>query len=903
MARLGAADSSVMVLRCCVVAFVLASVAAATVERSAGGDENTAAENGRTRIMAWFVTVLAVAVGSLFWLLAGHGLVSSGRADLEYWEHRRRRIVATIAELLSLPGRRPASKLFAAIYDEFEGVLVTERPISVPKRHARITEIVAVLSESLQCELREAFSRRDTTEVERLYGLGNKVQKALKQDHSDLLPTFSDELIRASDFLKDEKRASRQQILRLFQFVDREVSTWLVIGLVIKVLSQIPSPMRMIYVSATITAASKGSEGLEEFSSAMKMSLLLFAVEKLMQFAGRITMFHGEQLFTLRLKKEVYAACLRQDMKFFDSHKCGELQNRLHLDTAEVCNKVLYFPVRFIQFLFFMLFSISVLMVRSPRLVLATLSVLPLSMFGNLVLAKRVQRYYGKIQKRADASACKTQEVLANIRIVRSFAREPYELRQYLHDQEYEARINTTVNVLQSMMAPLFHSLSELSFFVGLYYGGLLITQGLLEPGEVITLVQGTQACNAPLNDLFDVLPQIAKAAKPAGRICDLLERPQSIERLFTSADAEAVLDASMADASPGSPSRDAGVALEFEDVFFSFPSRPEVGVLRGLSFEAAPGEVVGLVGPTGCGKSTVMSLLMRFYQPDRGQISFDRRRLEDYDPYWLRRQIAIVAQEPLLFGTSLRENLLYGAAPAQARAWAGDDAKLQEACELAHAWEFVQQMPEGLSTEVGERGVQLSGGQKQRIAIARAIIRRPKVLLLDEATSALDVESEKVVQQALDEVVRASACTTIVIAHRLSTIQNVDKIVVMKDGAVGEQGAPRELAERPGGLYQRLLRLSAKHEDREAVPSAAKRRKLAEDASPCSIDSHDAEPERRSPADVLQASMQVIEDALQRHGLCSNGSRASIGGALDDVQQVVALLKAAKSDEQPCKE
>lgn len=708
--------------------------------------------------------------------------------------------------MLQATGRQPAKKVFHTIVDDFEDVLVTHDPIGVPPKSARIAEMSELLRESLSTELWAALHSGGIAEVEDLELLGRRAQKHLGK-------CFCEGVLReASAFLLARGVTRRAQIRRLLGFCDRETLVWLGIGLFIKILSQMPGPLRMLYVSATVTAASRGLEGLVDFHAAAATSVWLFAMEKLLQFAGRITMFRGEQLFTLRLKKEVYAACLRQDMEFFDSHRCGELQTRLNSDTQEVCQKVLYYPVRFVQFSFFLIFNVVTLLTANPRLVIATLSILPLSLFGNVCLMKRLHKFYAKMQRRAEVSASKTQEVLSNIRTVRSFAREPRELQRYMRDQEYEARVLSQVNLLQGMTQPFIHAISEMSFFVGLYYGGLLISQGLLAPGEVITLVQGTQACTSVLTDLFDTLPEIAKAGKPASRICELLERPSVIEAsAFVEQLSAASLVTSGAFAPEVSPSARAARSVgfvEFDDVHFAYPSRKDIKVLQGLSFTATGGEVVALVGATGCGKSTIMYLLLRFYNPSSGRITLDGRAIDSYNVHWLRRQIGVVPQEPMLFGTSIRENLLYGAgAPAGAGA-AVDDERLREMCLLAHAWEFIEKLPEGLSTEVGERGVQLSGGQKQRLAIARAVLTRPKVLLLDEATSALDVNSEQVVQRALDEVIRASSCTTIVIAHRLATVQNASKIVVLADGQVREVGPPRELAALPGGIYARMLRL-----------------------------------------------------------------------------------------------
>lgn len=744
------------------------------------------------QVTAGIVTMLVLVVGALFWRLSAPNLQGCG-AEHDYWDHRRRRAAASIAELLRASGSRPARKVFSAMFDEFEEVLVTQEPIRATVESAQWEEMKELLQESLGLELRDALNKGNVGEVENLHLLGSRAHRLVDQT------LCSEEMKEADVFLRKQGVTRRQQLLRLLGFCDSEVLTWLVLGLVIKILSQIPQPVRMLYVSATVTAAARGAEGLQDFHAAVLVCFWLFVAEKLLQFAGRITMFRGEQLFTLRLKREVYAACLRQDMEFFDSRQTGELQVRLNGDTAEICQKVLYFPVRFIQFTFFLIFNLLTLLSTTPSLVLATLSVLPFSLFGNIVLMRRLQKHYGKMQRRAEVSASKTQEVLGNIRTVRAFAREPHELQRYMRDQEYEARVLSQVNLMQGMTQPLLHGIGEMSFFAGLYYGGLLITRGLLTSGEVITLVQGTQACTGVLMDLFDTLPEIAKAGKPISRICDLLERPSHIEKCPRLG--QQLVNSNGAAAASG--------FVEFQDVHFSYASRRNVEVLRGLTFGASGGEVVALVGVTGCGKSTVVNLLLRFYTPSHGRILLDGKPLDTYDVHWLRRQVGVVSQEPLLFSTSIRDNLLYGCADGQAGVLgtSTDDKMLQESCVTANAWEFIQQLPEGLSTEVGENGALLSGGQKQRIAIARALLKRPKVLLLDEATSALDVESERVVQRALDEVISSSKCTTLVIAHRLATIQNADRIVVISEGTVRETGPPRELERLPHGLYAALKR------------------------------------------------------------------------------------------------
>jgi ABC-type multidrug transport system fused ATPase/permease subunit len=236
--------------------------------------------------------------------------------------------------------------------------------------------------------------------------------------------------------------------------------------------------------------------------------------------------------------------------------------------------------------------------------------------------------------------------------------------------------------------------------------------------------------------------------------------------------------------------------SFAFENVKFAYPSRLETPVLQGISFEAKAGEKIALVGQSGSGKTTISSLLLRFYEPQDGRILVDGKPILDYELTRLRSQMAIVPQDVVLFGGSIRENILYGKPEAQ-------EEEIIEAARMANAWEFISKFPEGLSAIVGDRGIKLSGGQRQRIAIARAILKDPSILILDEATSSLDSESEALVQEALEKLMKGR--TSLVIAHRLSTIRNADRILVLQEGEIRESGTHEELITRENGLYRRL--------------------------------------------------------------------------------------------------
>lgn len=317
-----------------------------------------------------------------------------------------------------------------------------------------------------------------------------------------------------------------------------------------------------------------------------------------------------------------------------------------------------------------------------------------------------------------------------------------------------------------------------------LLYGGELTITGVMSRGQLFAFMLYVNSIFSSMNEMTSVWTGFASAIGAAEKVMELIHRKPRIEQRQAVA----------------GNLTGCGSSIRFSNVYFRYPARPSVDVLLALDLNIRPAEVLALIGPSGGGKSSIIKLIERFYEPTRGSIAVDGVDLRDIDLTWFRQQVAMVSQDPVLYARTIGENISYGLEHCQP---SHDD--IVQAAIAANAHEFISALPQGYDTQVGEKGVQLSGGQRQRIAIARALIRNPSILLLDEATSALDAESEAIVQAALDDIMRAKTRTIVVIAHRLSTVQNADRLVVIDKGTIAEQGTHPELLQMDG-LYARLI-------------------------------------------------------------------------------------------------
>jgi len=477
------------------------------------------------------------------------------------------------------------------------------------------------------------------------------------------------------------------------------------------------------------------------------------------------------------IRQAAFRKLIYMPMDFYNQNKVGELTSRMSSDITQIQETLKTTVAEFFRQIVIVVGGIAFILIFSWKLALIMLATVPVMAVIAVFFGRFIRKLSKNAQDQAATSNSIIEEALTGIANVKSFTNETFILGKYGKAVE-DIR---ALNVKSGLWRGLFVSFIIFCLFgaiVFIIWRGLLMTQGPhpeLSPSDFFSFIMYTIMMGASIGSLPDLYASIQKSIGATENLMDIIGKD----------DEKTLFDGKLKPTLTGD--------IAFDQVGFSYPQRSDISVLKGISFQAKKNETIALVGSSGSGKSTISSLLLNLYRIDSGKILFDGVDIREIDTENLRKHMAIVPQEVILFAGSIKENILFGNPEAS-------EEQLIEAAKQANAWEFIQSFPEGLNTQVGDRGIQLSGGQKQRIAIARAIIKNPTILILDEATSALDSESEKLVQDALDKLMVGR--TSLVIAHRLSTIKNADTILVIQNGIVAEQGTHDELIHKKGTYF-----------------------------------------------------------------------------------------------------
>jgi subfamily B ATP-binding cassette protein MsbA len=486
----------------------------------------------------------------------------------------------------------------------------------------------------------------------------------------------------------------------------------------------------------------------------------------------------GERIIA-DLRRQIYAHLHRLGLRFYTDSRIGEITSRLTNDVGSLRAAATTNLSQLVSQSLTLVGSVALMLVLNWRLSLVVFATVPVVVILSRYFGQIIRRYARQVQDHLADTTAIAEEALAGIRVVKAFAREDYETGRY--GEAVEDLFGTAKK--QALLSAAFWSLVGFLFLgvlVGIFwYGGVEVLAGRLTAGDLVAFIFYAFSIAQSVGSLSRLYTAYSSAVGASERVFELLDTEPQI-----------------ADAPSARPLPRLEGQVEFRDVAFGY-ERGEP-VLREVSFGVEPGQTVALVGPSGAGKTTLVNLIPRFYDPDAGRILLDGHDLRDVPVRSAREQIGLVSQEIQLFGASIAENIRYG------RLDASDD-EVRAAADAANATEFIDALPGGFGTTVGERGVKLSGGQRQRVAIARALLKDPRILLLDEATSALDAESEALVQEALDRLLDGR--TAFVIAHRLATVRDADRILVLDGGRIVEDGTHAELVMR-NGLYRRLAEL-----------------------------------------------------------------------------------------------
>ncbi|XP_058757075.1 ABC transporter B family member 4-like [Vicia villosa] len=597
--------------------------------------------------------------------------------------------------------------------------------------------------------------------------------------------------------MHEEKESNKKEVMdqriktvpfyKLFSFADSLDYFLMIVGTVSAVANGVSTPLMTIIIGDAVDAFGGNANNKQVVHQVSKVSLN-FAITGACAFLAVFLQVACWMITaarqTARIRALYLKAILRQDIGFFDKEtNSGEVVGRMSGDTVLIQEAMGDKVAKFIQHMSCFLGSLVVAFVKGWLLTLVLLSTLPLLILSGSIMSCTFAKMASRGQAAYSEAATIVERKISSIRTVASFTGEKQAIAQYNQSLTKAYKIGVQEGLAIGLGLGTVRLFVYCTYILTVWFGGKMVVEKGYTGGEVISVFFAILTGSLTLGQAAPCLTSFAAGQAAALKMFETIKRKPEIDAYDTT----------------GTKLDDIRGDIEVREVCFSYPTRPNEIILNAFSMSISSGTTAALVGQSGSGKSTVISLIERFYDPQGGQILIDGIDLREFQLKWIRRKIGLVSQEPVLFSCSIKENIAYGKDAAT-------DEEIRDAAELANAANFIDKFPHGLETMVGEHGAQLSGGQKQRIAIARAILKDPRILLLDEATSALDAESERVVQETLDKIMINR--TTIIVAHRLSTIRNADIIAVIHQGKVVEKGTHAELTKDPDGAYSQLIRL-----------------------------------------------------------------------------------------------